>query len=288
MSSIQRNMKKLNKFFQVCVIILSLLLIMDNSAVHAQESFPLTIDHCGSGMSLHLYKIAEGKFGSYKYTEAFQDAINANININKLQNANETLIAATTLKGYAVNKENDHRIADGDVVKYEHLSNGLYLLVVDNYREGRRLWKYSPILIDINKAKTISLTKRVDDEYFDYKLIKQWNGTSNPPDRITVDLYVNGKIERSVVLEKEKNYTYSWETDGYKDYSVVEHHVEGYKNTVSMAQNDGLVTIVLTNTKNQEQPPVVKSGDSTHITIYIFLLALSGLALILIGKRLEK
>ena len=65
-------MKKLSKFFQVCVIILSLLLIMDNSAVHAQESFPLTIDHCGSGMSLHLYKIAEGKFGSYKYTEAFR------------------------------------------------------------------------------------------------------------------------------------------------------------------------------------------------------------------------
>ena len=261
---------------------------MDNSAVHAQESFPLTISHCGSGMSLHLYKVADGEFGSYKYTEAFQEAKYANIDINKLENANETQIAATTLKGYAVNKDHDHRIADGNVVKYEHLSTGLYLLVVDNYREGRKLWKYSPILIDMKESKTISLTKRVNDEYYDYKLVKQWNGTSQPPQRITVDLYVDGKIERTVILEKEKNYTYSWETDGYKDYSVVEHHIDGYKNTVSIVQNDGLETIVLTNTKNQKQPPAVRTGDSTHYTIYVFYLALSGLALILIGKRLEK
>ncbi|MGN1390345.1 MAG: Cna B-type domain-containing protein [Sharpea porci] len=281
-------MKKLNKLLTVSFIILSLLLVMDNSAVHAQESFPLTINHCGSGMSLHLYKVADGKFGSYKYTEAFQEAKYANIDINKLENANETQIAATTLKGYAVNKDHDHRIADGNVVKYEHLSTGLYLLVVDNYREGRKLWKYSPILIDMKESKTISLTKRVDDEYYDYKLLKQWNGTSEPPQRITVDLYVDGKIERTVILEKEKNYTYSWETDGYKDYSVAEHHIDGYKNTVSIVQNDGLETIVLTNTKNQKQPPAVRTGDSTHYTIYVFYLALSGLALILIGKRLEK
>lgn len=261
---------------------------MDNSAVHAQESFPLTINHCGSGMSLHLYKVADGEFGSYKYTEAFQEAKYANIDINKLENSNETQIAATTLKGYAVNKDHDHRIADGNVVKYEHLSTGLYLLVVDNYREGHKLWKYNPILIDMKASKTISLTKRIDDEYYDYKLVKQWNGTSQPPQRITVDLYVDGKIERTVILEKEKNYTYSWETDGYKDYSVVEHHIDGYKNTVSIVQNDGLETIVLTNTKNQKQPPTVRTGDSTHYTIYVFLLALSGLALILIGKRLEK
>ena len=283
-------MKKLNKLFKSFIVILSLLLIMGNAQgnVYGEEASTLTFTKCQSGMSLHLYRVADGKFGSYKYTEAFLDAKNANININKLQTSEEAQIAATTLMGYAVNKEDSHFIASGNKVRVEGLSAGLYLLVIDDFHDGHKVSRYLPYLIDVSTSKEIALTKYSNTEIYQYKLLKQWNGTNNPPKSITVDLYVHGKKERTVILEKEKNYAYSWKTNSSRNYSVVEHKVEGYKNTVSTAQKDGIQSIVLTNTKDVKKPPHVKTGDSTNITIYIFLLALSGLALILKGKRLEK
>ena len=106
--------------------------------VYGEEASTLTFTKCQSGMSLHLYRVADGKFGSYKYTKAFLDAKNANININKLQTSEEAQIAATTLMGYAVNKEDSHFIASGDKVRVEGLSAGLYLLVIDDLASERR------------------------------------------------------------------------------------------------------------------------------------------------------
>ncbi|WP_033162861.1 Cna B-type domain-containing protein [Sharpea azabuensis] len=285
-----RKMRKSSNLFKKLCIILSLLLIMVNAQgkVFAKESSTLTLTKCQSGMHLHLYHVANKINGEFVYTQEFLDAKNANIDLNKLPTADDTQKAAETLKGYAINKEGQDKEANGDVVKYNGLQKGVYLLIIDNLEKDHQIYRYLPYLIDLSQSTEVELSKYSLSTVYKYRLLKKWEGTNNPPDRIVVDIYGNGIKEKTVNLTKKQNYFYSWQDHQKKNYTVVEHHVKGYKNSVVYGEKDGEANIVLTNTKTITQKSQTKTGDATPIMFYVILLSISGIVLIMIGKKCKR
>lgn len=280
-------MRRSSNLFKKLCIILSLLLIMVcmQGNVYGEEASTLTLTKCQGGMHLHLYHVANIVNGEFVYTQEFLEARNADIDLNQLKSAYDVQKASETLKGYAMGKEGLDKEAVSDIVKYGGLKKGIYLLLVDNFKKENQTYRYSPYLINVAKDTEVELSKYALSNVYQYRLLKKWEGTNNPPDRIVVDIYGNGVKEKSVVLTKKKNYFYSWKDDQKKNYTVVEHHVKGYKNSVVYGEKDGEANIVLTNTKTITQKSQTKTGDETPVMFYVILLSISGIVLIMIGKK---
>ena len=329
-------------------ILLSLLLVVLNSQslLHAQDLSSLTLTKTMSGMKVHLYQVASIDNDQYSYTDDFSGAKNTSIDLNNLKTSEDLATAASTLKGYAATATGTSATASGSSLTISSLDQGLYLLLVDDYTSGSTTYSYLPYLIAIPQTSEVELSKYSTTEVHKYSLVKHWVNSTNTPDSILVDLYNGNALEKTITLSRSNNYSYSWTTDTTKNYSIVEHEVNGYSASVTSSESDGTMYFVLTNTKtptgnttkyntpnsnssttsgsssggsdsNKGKTPSyatktskpttattstesgggktgtyankrVKTGDETHIAIYVILLAAAGVVLILVGRFLKR
>lgn len=93
-------------------------------------------------------------------------------------------------------------------------------------------------------VKDFDITNKHIPETVSYKVTKVWNDNNNQdgirPKSITVKLYKNGKIEKTVTISAANNWTYTFENlPKYYDegkpviYEIVEDEVKGYTSNVS-------------------------------------------------------
>lgn len=97
----------------------------------------------------------------------------------------------------------------------------------------------------------------------------------------------DGQLQQTVTLSAENNWMYTWKAvDDGSVWTVNEVNVpEGY--TVGIQRSGD--TFSITNTK-PETPAGNRpqTGDTTNMTLYVLLMAASGLALLVVGIVLRK
>lgn len=117
-----------------------------------------------------------------------------------------------------------------------------------------------------------------------YSVTKLWQDAGNQsvrPKEVTVDIYYDGVLHKTVTLSPENNWTYSWTVSGDDrgKWTVAERSVpDVYKVTVQ--ENGGKFSIVNT---YQTETDVPKTGDTSSPLLWILLLCGSGVALLLLG-----
>ena len=115
------------------------------------------------------------------------------------------------------------------------------------YANGKEI-KYIVKEVSVDGYETIvkdfDITNKHTPETVSYKVTKVWNDNNNQdgirPKSITVKLYKNGKVEKTVIISAANNWTYTFENlPKYYDegkpviYEIVEDEVKGYTSNVS-------------------------------------------------------
>ena len=286
--------KRLKKLLLCMMVVLSVSLfnLFQVTAVDVNKSCSLTLNECLSGLNVHLYRVASiSDDGSYHYTEDFKEAKkNTTVDLNKLESSEDLKNAAITLKGYTANVEGITKQATSSTLTYTNLKTGLYLITADNLEREDKTYTYLPYLISLPQKTSydvsIDFIKYSEIRSHEYKIVKHWKDNGNThPDSIEVELYDGSTLVKTITLDAEHNYAYSWKTEKAINYSIKEKNVKGYKGIVSTSSNDSKTEYIITNTsidtpKNNTQ---VKTGDMTRIQHYLSLMCGAGLILILLG-----
>ena len=274
------------------VLSVSLFNLFQVTAVDVNKSCSLTLNECLSGLNVHLYRVASiSDDGSYHYIEDFKEAEkNTTVDLNKLESSEDLKNAAITLKGYTANVEGITKKATSSTLTYTNLKTGLYLITADNLEREDKTYTYLPYLISLPQKTSydvsIDFIKYSEIRSHEYKIVKHWKDNGNThPDSIEVELYDGSTLVKTITLDAEHNYAYSWKTEKAINYSIKEKNVKGYKGIVSTSSNDSKTEYIITNTsidtpKNNTQ---VKTGDMTRIQHYLSLMCGAGLILILLG-----
>ena len=240
-------------------------------------------------MNVHLYRVANiTETGSYQYTEEFKDAENTTIDLNKLETSEDLKNAAITLKGYTAGVEGLTKQALSSQLCYTNLKTGLYLITADNLEKDNTTYTYLPYLISLpqgtNYDVSIDFIKYSKNPSHEYKIVKHWvdKGLTHPY-KIEVELYEGSTLVKTITLDAENNYAYSWKTEKAMNYSIKEKSVKGYKGIVSSNSNETKTEFIITNTSVETPGTHVKTGDNTNINYWITCMAIAGLILIVLG-----
>lgn len=147
--------------------------------------------------------------------------------------------AAETLKYYTVSgriEPDDEGVTDASGrVKFDSLTNGLYLLVGDYVSVGRITYCYVPFLIEVpapdtNDLDLIAYPKSSvmswSDEPVEYTVKKIWQNDEDMPElravSITAEIYSDGELYDTIVLDDSNDWTYSWNASASHEWSIIE------------------------------------------------------------------
>lgn len=287
--------KRLKKYILCFTVLLSVAVFnsFQVAAVNINKKCSLTLNECISGLNVHLYRVASvSDDGSYHYTDAFKEAeTNTNIQLDQLKTSEDLKNAAITLKGYAASQKALTKQASSSKVAYTGLKTGLYLITTDNLELNGTTYTYLPYLISLPQGTSydvsIDFTKYSKNLSHEYKIVKHWidNGAKHP-DKIYVELYNGSTYIKTIVLDAEHNYAYSWKSEQVMNYSIKEKSVKGYRGIVSSVCSDSKTEYIITNTSTDtpKKDSHVKTGDTTRINHWVTLLTVSGLFLIVLGR----
>lgn len=303
--------------FLLCLVLcLAPCLAQAASTVNAAEaidvdkdcSLTLSYRYKGTGIAnvpVKLYRIADVSSDfQYTLTAAFASS---RLELNGIQTTGEWNVIRSTLIGHILAnniKPNHSAVTNKAGSAYiAPLKPGLYLaaavetssctfdaaLIAMPGLGSNGLWQYQITV----SPKGQALPPVEPDEKLEYKILKLWKGDAGKgvrPSRVKVEIFRNGKSERTVTLSKENNWSYKWTApnDG-ASWKVVERNVpEAYVATVDKRST----TFVLTNTLTPDNPPSddlppledsPQTGDSPHILLYTALMYISGIILVIVG-----
>lgn len=120
-----------------------------------------------------------------------------------------------------------------------------------------------------------------------YKAVKSWKDNGkNRPAAVNVEIYKDGVLQKAVTLNSKSNWMYSWKTvDDGGVWTVAEKNVpSGYK--VGIQKNGD--TFNITNAKHTYAENAPKTGDTSNITPYFTVMAISGAILVILGVMQRK
>ena len=182
-------------------------------------------------------------------------------------------------------------------VTFSNLQTGLYLVkgVRAETEEGTYTFENFCIFLptptdgkqnyDVTaKPKCTFTPKEEEPELAEYKVVKLWKDSgsrSSRPRSVAVDILKDGKVWKSVVLDKDNQWSYSWsyEKDG-SEWAVVEKDVP-QRYTVVISRAEGVFSI--SNTAKSITEDVPKTGDTFALRPWLTTLSISGMLLMAIG-----
>ncbi len=185
-------------------------------------------------------------------------------------------------------------------VTFDNLTAGLYLVSSVRTEQDGKYYVFESFLAavpgvddggqwvySISAKPKMSVHTPVMDEVT-YKAVKAWkDGGQGRPGSVSIEIRKDGQLQQTVTLSTENNWMYTWKAvDDGSVWTVNETNVpEGY--TVGIQRSGD--TFSITNAKpaapagNHPQ-----TGDTTNTTLYVVLMAASGLALLVLGIVLRK
>ena len=279
-------------------------------AISPEKECTLTLSYRCNGTSfsdvpVNLYKIADVS-ADYQYSLA-SSFVSTGLELNGIQSAGEWNVIRETLEAHIIAnriKENYSAVTDqAGQVSFGSLQPGMSLAVngeVQNFTFDSALFALPGLDVNGNWQYQIAASPKGKEippvnpeEVTELKVLKLWKGDEGKtlrPENIQVEIFRNGKIDQTVTLSEENNWSYVWSVkkDG-ASWKVVEKDIpSGYVMTVEKRGN----TFVLTNSLPSHESgagdgvePAVspQTGDSTSILFYSALMYVSGIVLVLLG-----
>ena len=251
-----------------------------------------------SDLSISIYRVAEAfPDGTFELIEPFSSYP---INIHDITVQEQWKNTAVTLNAYIVaNQLMPYReVATNDTgtAVFAHLETGLYLVseVVAENDSGTYVFDQFMVYLptpqpdgsfdyDVEaKPKCVDYVPKTE-----YRVTKLWQDAGHQSDRpveIAVDIYKDGVLHETQILNASNNWSYVWyvSDEEQSNWAVAERSVpEEYHVTVQ--ENGGTFSIINTHKSIQDIPDSPQTGDTSNITLYIMLMCISGIMLIVFG-----
>ena len=158
-------------------------------------------------------------------------------------------------------------------VTFGGLNNGLYLASGKTLQIGNTIYVPSALLMEINNSNTELdydaypkfYYTTLSEETKEYTVKKVWidseNANGQRPAELTVDLYKNGQLQESVVLNESNGWEYSWKTkDDGSEWTVAEREIpEPYAVMIDSNSTQFLI-------RNTYQETTTTEGSTTETT----------------------
>lgn len=218
--------------------------------------------------SFEIYKAAEWNGSKYSLIAPFNGYP---VNLSDNPSSEEWKAAASTLSAYAA-RDNLTPLAtaktDADGrLKFENLSEGLYLLLGTPTKRDDTMFLPQPMLVSVpyktkdgNDYDVVTEpkydTEKITGEKISRRALKVWKDKGNEnkrPQEVTVQLLCDGKIYDEQILNAKNNWSYTWENlDSAHAWQLTEKEIpKDY--TVKVTQEG--ITFTVTNTNNNPPPP---------------------------------
>lgn len=278
------------KYLFMLIMLFSIDVYADNYSVDFNKKGKLNItltdkeeNKAIEGAELTLYKIANVSEKDYHLYYEYVEGINCNASLDNLESSTLTNEINSCLNDDIIVMK---KITDKDgIVLFDNLELGLYLVKQTNKVKG-----YSTInsyLITIPKVVDNKFTYEISSKpktdilrLIDINVKKIWNtplsnknDKENLPQYIEVGLYKDNELISKIKLNKDNNWSYTWEDLEKSDnYDIIEINVpKGYTATYEKIDN----TVVITNTKT-----LVQTGNNNYLALII---GLFGVTFIMLG-----
>lgn len=267
---------------------------------HSYDNKPLDNVQC------NIYKVATlSSTGYYSITDEFKEYP---IDFNQISDPTEWYQVADTLESYVsadgILPYKIEKTSEAGSVKFSELGVGLYLVSIDNSVCKDGILKTKPFLVSLPSispnngwlydVEVNPKCEEINSGITDFKVNKVWTndeGLKVRPPYINVDLYKNGEVFDSIILNEENNWTYLWNgLDSEAQWTIIEKDVpKDY--VVSYEKYEGSITInnkylngeeIDTDEISNSKP--VKTGVDLPI-IPFTMLAIGGMLLFLGRKK---
>ena len=269
----------------------------------------LTVSYCYGetvfpDVQVKLYRIAAVSADfRYTLTKPFEAS---GLSLNEIQTTGEWNVVRSTLEAHILACQIEPEMTaltnqDGQVC-FEALPTGMYLAVVSQVAQNELRCHFDSALIPLPglgqdgrwqyqasaNAKGEVLPPIDSDEEVELKVLKLWKGDEGRSDRptsIEVEIFCNGSSYKTVQLSEENHWAYSWSAkDDGSDWTVVERNVpQGYTVTVDERETSFVLTNTRIPTDPNEPGDPPKTGDTSNILLYIWLMVAAGMLLIILG-----
>lgn len=242
-----------------------------------------------------IYRVAEAfPDGTFELIEPFSDYP---VNIHGITSQEQWQNVATTLTAYIIaNRVEPDRAewTNGEgMVAFTGVRTGLYLVreAVADHTDGTYIFNQFMIYLPTPQAdgtyeyqmeakpKCVSFTPKNQ-----YTVTKLWQDEGKEvlrPEEVTVEIYKDGALQETQILNAENNWSYTWYVSEEEDgqWTVVERDVP-QEYLVTVREKDGIFSIINTCQGESVVPP---TGDSVAPMPWILAMCLSGCLLMLLG-----
>ena len=290
-------------FVALCMAIFCPLYVQAATPLDPAADASLTLHYQKDGQAfsdlpISIYRVAEAfPDGTFELIEPFASYP---INIHDITMQEQWKNTAVTLSSYIVaNQLMPYREAttnETGTAVFEHLETGLYLVseVIAENNSGTYVFNQFMVYLptpeqdgsfdyDVEaKPKCVDYVPKTE-----YRVTKLWQDAGNQSDRpeqVTVDIYKDGQLQETQVLNASNNWSYIWYVSGedHSKWTVVERTTsDAY--TVTVQQNGSSFSIINTHKSIADIPDSPQTGDTSNLTLYIMLICISGIMLIVLG-----
>lgn len=284
----------------LCMVLLRPFGVRAVTPVDPQAEASLTLHYEKDGntfshLPIAIYRVAEAfPDGTFELIEPFASYP---VNIHGITLQDQWQTVAATLSAYLVADQiSPHWEEQTDTegfVRFENLKTGLYLVreVVGENENGKYLFNTFMVYLPTPqpdgsynyhveaKPKCVGFVPKTQ-----YTVTKLWQDSGNPsarPNEVTVDIYRDGVLQETQVLNTGNNWSYTWQVsaDDGGQWTVAERSVpEHYR--VTIQQNGGVFTVINT---RQAQPDIPQTGDTFAPLPWMLAMCFSGMILLLLG-----
>lgn len=254
-------------------------------------------------LQISIHRVAEAfQDGSFKLIAPFSSYP---VNIYNVTSQAQWKNIATTLGSYIVaNQIAPDRVEKTDetgTAVFEHLETGLYLVREVVAENNNGTYVFNQFMVYLPTPQTDgSFDYHVDANpkcvnyvpKTQYRVTKLWNDAGHQSDRpaqITVDIYKDGALHESQILDASNNWSYIWyvSDEDHSEWIVVERAVsEDY--TVTVQQNGSSFSIINTHKSNEDVPDIPQTGDTMNLLPWTLTMCFSGIMLILTGVYIRR
>lgn len=281
-------------------------IVCDAEVFDSTRSCSLTLSYnrgesAFSNLNIDIYRVAKlCNDGTYELLEPFS---NYPIKIYGITSQKEWQDTAQTIKNYVsanqVEAYQSQKTNEKGQASFVGLETGLYMVKGITAQDSKGYVVFFDFMVylptpvedgyDYDVEARPKYTEYIAPEK--YTVVKLWKDSEDSerrPESITVEILKNGKVQESILLNSENNWSYSWEVSD-KDgvWSVIEKEVpDGYQ--VSITKDE--MVFVITNSMSPMTPDdpekpesnIPTTGDTSPLLLYVIILCVSGFGLILL------
>jgi len=270
------------------------------SDIDTEKPCSLTLHYSRQGTAfsdlvIRIFQIAAfSDDGSYALTEAFSKYpvdIHGITSQKEWREVTETLVSYAQRDALAPTAES--KTDQQGTAAFEKLDNGLYLVMYADAEDADGEARFAPFIVflptpnedgeydyEVEARPKFSVTELSGN----YSVVKLWKDAGNAakrPQSVMVEILKDGALFKTVELNRDNNWSYTWETsDENSRWSVTEKEVPaGY--TVAVAVKDNVFTITNSYPQTPGQKPP-ETGDMVQSWPYILSFVLSGVMILIL------